>query len=304
MKTINQSTQLAGENRVELLLFRLDGNELFGINVFKVTEVTRSPTLTRTPGSHEMVRGIAQLRGKVVPVLDLAGAVGRPRAEVADSYAIITEYNRHTQGFLVAGVERIANVRWEDMVPPPSGAALSGYLTAVTEVDGQLVQILDVERILAEVFARDDRIADLRDATSLAAETRPVLVVDDSVVARTQVQRTLEQMGLQYRLATNGREALDLLRQCADQGPLDRQFCMVISDIEMPQMDGYTLVTEIRRDPALAGLHVMLHTSLSGVFNRALVEKVGADQFIAKFDPDELAGAVREALGTGTRPEP
>lgn len=303
---VNQRTQLAGQNRVELLLFRLTGDQLFGINVFKVTEVTQCPPLSRVPNSHKVVRGIAQLRGKIIPMLDLAHAVGEdPVADPSACYAIITEYNRHTQGFLVAGVDRIVNTQWEAMTPPPQGSTLNSYLTAVTRVDGQLVQILDVEKVLAEVHDQNLEISDKVRAETQSQETRPILVVDDSVVARNQIQRTLEQIGLRSVQTNNGKEALGLLEKWAAEGPLAERISMIISDIEMPEMDGYTLTTEIRRNPAMADIYVLLHTSLSGVFNNALVEKVGANCFIAKFDPDDLAAAVSEALKqVGANPAP
>lgn len=304
LENVNRRTQLAGHNRAELLLFRLSGDQLFGINVFKVTEVTLCPPLARVPNSHAVVRGIAQLRGKIIPMLDLAHAVGDdPVADVSACYAIITEYNRHTQGFLVSGVDRIVNILWEDMSPPPPGSALNSYLTAVTRVDDQLVQIIDVEKVMAEVHDQNLEITDQAREENQSREKRPILVVDDSSVARGQIQRTLEQIGLHSVHANNGREALDLLEKWAAEGPLAERISMVISDIEMPEMDGYTLTTEIRRNPALTKLYVLLHTSLSGVFNSALVDKVGANRFIAKFNPDDLAAAISKALAeVGTNP--
>ena len=232
LESVNQRTQLAGYNRVELLLFRLGGDQLFGINVFKVTEVTLCPPLARVPNSHAVVRGIAQLRGKIIPMLDLAHAVGdAPVADVSACYAIITEYNRHTQGFLVSGVDRIVNLLWEDMSPPPPGSTLNSYLTAVTRVDNQLVQILDVEKVLAEVHDQNLEMTDQAREANQRREKRPILVVDDSRVARGQIQRTLEQIGLHCVQANNGREALDLLEKWAAEGPLTERISMVISDI-------------------------------------------------------------------------
>jgi two-component system chemotaxis response regulator CheV len=122
------------------------------------------------------------------------------------------------------------------------------------------------------------------------------MVADDSVVARNQVKRTLEQIGYEAVLAKSGKDALEQMQEMAAQGPINEQIALVISDIEMPEMDGYTLTTELRKDPALKDLYIMLHTSLSGVFNNAMVEKVGANRFIAKFDADELATSVMQAI--------
>ncbi len=298
LETVDQRTRLAGRNRLELLMFRLGSEQIFGINVFKVHEVIRCPSLTRVPNSHPVVRGIAHLRGKTISVIDLSMAVDRPPlGEEGVCYVVITEYNRNIQGFLVSSVDRIVNMKWEEILPPPKGSARGSYLTAVTRVDDTLVEIIDVEKVLAEVVGQPTDVSDeLRASRAGGGDGRRILVVDDSSVARKQVADTLGQVGYECVMAGTGREALDALLQWVADGTLDEQVLMVISDIEMPEMDGYTLTAEIRRDPKLQHLYVLLHTSLSGVFNSAMVEQVGADRFIAKFDPNELAIAVSEVL--------
>lgn len=295
MEGVNQRTQLAGHNRLELLLFRLNGKQRFGINVFKVQEVIQCPALTRVPKSHSAVRGVAHMRGKTIPVMDLSAAIGgRPLADCAGCYVIITEYNRSVQGFLVGGVERIINMKWQDILPPPKGSGMNNYMTAVTNLDGELIEIIDVEKVLAEVSGVKMEVSQalVQDSVDNLVK-REVLVVDDSSVARKQVVRTLEQIGITCTVANDGREALEQLqRWAADGTPVTERLLMVISDIEMPEMDGYTLTTEIRRNERLKNLHVLLHSSLSGVFNAALVKKVGADQFLPKFGADDLAKAV------------
>jgi two-component system chemotaxis response regulator CheV len=226
--------------------------------------------------------------------MDLGRAIGQPALDdLATCYVIITEYNRSTQGFLVRGVDRIMNLNWDEIHPPPRGSG-NNYMTAVTRVDDELVEIIDVEKVLAEVIPANETVT-----ASLVDESREridnshhVLVVDDSSVARNQIKRTLDQVGIQSTLAKNGRDALEILKAWAQEGQVSERISLVISDIEMPEMDGYTLTTEIRSDPRLQDLYVLLHTSLSGVFNNALVEKVGANEFIPKFRPDELATAV------------
>jgi two-component system, chemotaxis family, chemotaxis protein CheV len=299
LDSVNQRTQLVGQNRLELLLFRLNGRQRFGINVFKVREVLQCPPLTVMPKLNSCIRGVAHIRGQTISVIDLSMAVGkRPIEDLSKCFIIISEYNRSVQGFLVHSVERIINMNWESILPPPKGAGRINYMTAVTEVDGELVEILDVERILNEISPVSTEVsAELVDA-SIEHNThgRPVLVADDSSVARKQVQRALEAIGVQCVLAKDGREALNMLLEMAKNGPIKDQIALVISDIEMPEMDGYTFTAEIRNNPNLKDLHVILHTSLSGVFNQAMVQKVGANNFIAKFQPDELAKAVQGAL--------
>ncbi|KJK00487.1 chemotaxis protein CheV [Pseudomonas nicosulfuronedens] len=300
MDSVNQRTQLVGQNRLELLLFRLNGSQLYGINVFKVKEVLQCPRLTVMPKSSQVVRGVANIRGGTIPILDLALATGRHALrDIANSFVIITEYNTKVQGFLVHSVERIVNMNWESIHPPPKGTGRDHYLTAVTRVDNQLVEIIDVEKILAEVAPTSEDISEgvLDAETQARAVSKRVLVVDDSSVARKQLVRCLETVGVEVLALNDGRQALDYLRQMVEAGGHPgSDLLMVISDIEMPEMDGYTLTAEIRHDPRMQDLHILLHTSLSGVFNQAMVRKVGADDFLAKFRPDDLAARVSDRI--------
>ncbi len=295
---VDQRTQMAGRNRLELLLFRLDSKQRFGINVFKVQEVIQCPKLTHLPKSHHSVLGVAHMRGKTIPVVDLARAIGMPSTSGDEGqFVVITEYNRRVQGFLVQSVDRIVNLGWEAIKSPPKATGHYSYLTAVTEVDNELVEIIDVEKVLADIVAvKMDISAEVtaEAGTDMIGERNVVLVADDSMVARSQVKRTLEQMNIEVVLANDGKLALDKLRSWEKDEPemIDHRLLMVISDIEMPSMDGYTLTTEIRKNPKFADLYIVLHTSLSGVFNQSLVEKVGANEFIAKFNADELASSV------------
>lgn len=300
LDTVNQRTQLVGQNRLELLLFRLDGGQLYGINVFKVKEVLQCPRLTVLPRSSQVVRGVANIRGGTIPIIDLALATGKPALDdLANSFVIITEYNTKVQGFLVRSVERIVNMNWEEIHPPPRGAGRDHYLTAVTRVDDLLVEIIDVEKVLAEVVPMSESISEgvVDVETQARAVTKRVLICDDSSVARKQVTRCLESVGVEVVALNDGRQAFDYLRKMVEEGKSPaEEFLMLISDIEMPEMDGYTLTAEIRSDPRMQNMHVILHTSLSGVFNQAMVKKVGADDFLAKFRPDELASRVVERI--------
>lgn len=295
LDSVNQRTQLVGQNRLELLLFRLDGPQLYGINVFKVKEILPCPRLSNMPRSSSVVCGVANIRGGTIPILDMALATGRrPLTDRQNSFVIIAEYNSRVLGFLVRSVERIVNLYWDEIHQPPKGTGREHYLTAVTRVDNVLVEIIDVEKILAEaVPSRVDVEQPIPSEVQARAMSKHVLVVDDSSVARKQVMRCLEAVGVEVTTLNDGLQALQFLQRMADEGkrPQD-ELLMVISDIEMPEMDGYTLTAEIRQDPRLQGVHVLLHTSLSGVFNQAMVQKVGADDFLAKFRPDELAERV------------
>ncbi len=292
LKEIDLRTRMVGENRLEMLLFRLGGEQRYGINIFKVREVVTCPPLTRFPGAHRDVRGVAVVRGRPITVIDLASAVGlAPVPEPAGADLIICEYNRSVQSFLVCGVDRIVNMEWADVRQPPAAMGEDHFLTAVTDIDGELVEVLDVEKVLYNVTGQRFEIDE-----ELPTENRQgvhVLVVDDSSVARHQIARVLKERGAAYTAVNNGRIALETLQRWADEED-ERlaQLALVISDVEMPEMDGYTLTRLIREDPRLSHLYILLHTSLSGVFNSSLLEKVQADAFLSKFDTEELVETI------------
>ncbi|CAB9493012.1 MULTISPECIES: chemotaxis protein CheV [Alteromonas] len=302
LDSVNQRTQLVGQNRLELLLFRLNGRQRFGINVFKVREVLQCPPLTAMPKLNPLVRGVAHIRGQTISVIDLSMATrGRKIEDLSNAFIVIAEYNRSVQGFLVGAVERIINTNWDAIMPPPQGTGRASYLTAVTEVENELIEILDVEKILNEISPLNAEVsADVAEGlTTEGQENKIIFIADDSAVARNQVKKALTSLGLEIELAKNGLEALNRLKQIAEEyGDVTNRVGVLVSDIEMPEMDGYTLTAEIKNTPELQKLHVVLHTSLSGVFNQAMVQKVGADDFIAKFHPDELATAVQKWLMT------
>ncbi|PZP22848.1 MULTISPECIES: chemotaxis protein CheV [Pseudomonas] len=300
LDSVDQRTQLVGENRLEILMFRLAGRQLFAINVFKVQEVLQLPRLTLMPQRHRCVCGVINLRGQTLPVIDLSQAIGmRPLVPNEKSTIIVTEYNRSVQAFLVGGVERILNLNWESILPPPGGAGRQHYLTAITKADDQLVEIIDVEKVLAEIVPYSAKVSGdrLADPIFERARGREVLLVDDSNVALSQLKETLSQLGLKLHTASDGLKGLQALKKWADEGHvMTDKLLMVFTDAEMPEMDGYRLTTEIRTDPRLKDLYVVLHTSLSGSFNEAMVKKVGCDNFLSKFQPDKLVDVIRERL--------
>jgi two-component system chemotaxis response regulator CheV len=297
LDSVDQRTKLAGQNRLELLLFKLQGRQIFGINVFKVKEVMQCPALTELPGSHPQIRGVASLRGVNIPVMDLCHAIGGPKMGKATEYFIIvTEYNRRQLAFLVGNVERIVNINWEDILPPPRAVGSNSYMTAVTDIEGELVEIIDVEKVLSEVIGIAEEITHPVESSDCDLNKYKVLVVDDSMVARNQIKKVLGDIGVEVILAKDGSEALDNLQTWSEEGNVSDWLAMVISDIEMPKMDGYSLTMAIRDHSKLSDLYIVLHSSLSGVFNENMVKKVGADHFLAKFMPDELADQVINRL--------
>ncbi len=307
LKNIDRRTKLAGMNRMELLLFTLHDEQRFGINVFKVREVIRTPHISPVPKSDARIVGIADIRGATMPVIDLPLSLDlAPMKDVPNTLTIVTEFNSSVQGFLVGSVDKIVHLRWEDILPPPETLMNVNYLTGVTKVNNHLVEIIDVERVLQEVAGRSA--ADVSDEVGKIGQEvingREFLVVgaDDSVVARAKLKAVLDKLGVKSIIFNNGRLALEALQKMADKADkgdaiaVNKQVLMLVSDIEMPEMDGYTLTTHVRKDPRLKDLYVVLNSSLSGGFNDNLTAKVGANKFLSKWHTDELANLVIERI--------
>lgn len=287
-------------NRLEILLFKLGGRQLFGINVLKVKEIIPCPHLTQVPGANHAVLGVAGLRGQSIPVIDMNAAVGRPSSAPQDSgKVIIAEFNRHTQGFMVTAVERIIISDWKDVLPPPGGVS-DGYITGVIRSEEGLVQIIDVERVLGQLIDTDMSSAEnhtISDDIRAFIADRHVLIVDDSSVARNQTARTLEQLGVPYLMATDGAAALRLIKEHTQHAAHARELIpVIISDIEMPEMDGYQLTREIRAENHCIGMYILLHTSLDGEVNAERATKAGADKTLTKFVPELLTTEVINGL--------
>lgn len=308
LRRIDARTKLAGANKLEILLFTLGMDvstgrkETFGINVFKVREVMRIPEITRAPDMPSAVEGMVSLRGVLVPVVDLAKYIGIS-TDSLPAIMIVTEYNGHTQGFLVGEVDTILRLDWAEMKVPPSmlTARMGGLVTAVTELkDGRLVMMLDVEKILADTAQVDDShlFSTLR---PLDKGDRTVLYADDSSVARKQIERTLEALSVKGISVMNGRQGWDEMQKIATQAelagrPVSEYVQLVLTDVEMPEMDGYVLTKNIKTDPRFAGIPVLMHSSLSSEANRQLGLSVGVDEYVPKFEPHRLAEVLNRLL--------
>ncbi len=309
LKNIDARTKLAGTNKLEILMFslgmdvRTQREETFGINVFKVREVMRIPDITRAPEMPASVEGMVSLRGALVPVIDLAKYIGL-ETDGPPAIMIVTEYNGHTQGFLVKAVDNILRLDWSAMRVPPAmlTAELGGLVTAITELkDKRLVMMIDVEKVLAETgqFGSDEMIFNA--VKPLGKENRTVFFADDSSVARNQIARTLDAMGVKHISAINGRQAWVELSKMAtyaedNNTPLKDFVQVILTDVEMPEMDGYMLTRKIKEDKRFAGIPVLMHSSLSSTSNQQLGKTVGVDEYVPKFEPQKLSQTLARLL--------
>ena len=305
LSSVDQRTKLVGENRLELLMFQLGTRHLLAMNVGKIKEVIGIPTFNNMPGSHQNLKGVMNYRGSAIPIIDLRQAIKLRGGSIGEDAhnVIITEYNRSVQGFIIGKVMSIVNTSWETIQPPPSGMGKTNYLTAITQVSvsgkDEIVEIIDVEKVLAEIIDYDTSISEevLDDQIVNHFNDKRVLIVDDSSTARKQIRDTLEQLGISIIERKNGAQALALLKEWADEGkrPSD-EILLMFTDAEMPEMDGYRLTAEVRSDPRMSDLFIALNTSLSGSFNDAMVEKVGCNRFMSKFQPDMLVDVAQQRL--------
>lgn len=311
LKNIDARTRLAGTNKLEILLFSLGEDsrtgrrETFGINVFKVREVMRTPPITAAPEMPSSVEGMVSLRGSLVPVVDLAKYTGIG-TDTKREIMIVTEYNGHTQGFLVEAVDTILRLDWSQMRVPPEMlvAKLGGLVTAVTELPNhELVMMLDVEKVLSETSGYDDEYL-FKGIQPLEDDDVTVLYADDSSVARNQIERTLNALNARGIACVNGRMAWDELVKLASvaesSGRKVKDLVRVIlTDIEMPEMDGYILTKKIKSDPRFEGIPVLMHSSLSSMSNQQLGLSVGVDEYVPKFEPQRLSSTLRRLLAAG-----
>jgi two-component system chemotaxis response regulator CheV len=301
LDTIDGRTRLAGSNKLEILLFSLGTSEVFGINVFKVREVCKTPPITRTPNMPPGMEGVISLRGRIVPVINLSEIVHIDSGgEGNGSAMLVMEYSRRVLGFLVHDVDRIIRVEWSEVKPPETLlTGEHGMITAITHLeDGKLVSILDVEEILTKTFGDDGmhEVAPIEGNLELT-----VFFVDDSTVARKRIVEVLDRLNVKYKQATNGLEAWERLKSEAayaeQQGTtLADHIQVIMVDAEMPQMDGYVLTRHIKTDRRFNGIPVVMHSSLSSEANRTMGQSVGVDAYVAKFDSQVLAATLRPLL--------
>ncbi len=315
LQEVDERSRLAGTNKFELLLFRLgDDNgrrrEIFGINVFKVREALVMPSITAMPGAPQHVLGVANIRGQIVPVIDLPALVGcKPKAL---NILIVTEYERSVQGFAVEEVEEIMRLEWSQVLSAEANA-VGGMVTSIARLDAdsdktRLALVLDVEKVLRDVLpSRVQEVNALQIGQQL--ELRPgslILAADDSFVARSQIEKVLQALHAPYVMTKTGKEAWDKLQALANDAKAEgKSMCdkvaAVLTDLEMPEMDGFTLTRKIKEDERLRRIPVVIHSSLTGQANEDHARNVGAEGYVAKFVAEELGTALRKAIDTAAQ---
>jgi len=268
----------------------------YGVNVAKVLEIIRIPEVTEMPEvSHEAVLGAFNLRSRIIPLLDLSIWLKKKRVENEPPKVIVTEFNKVTSAFMVSGVTRIHRISWEDVEAPNKyvSALSSDSITGVVKFDDRIVFILDLERIVSELnpsmrLQFDDNV------TFDNSNNYKALIADDSPLIREMIRDMLGQAGFQVEKTTNGRECWDRLMEIKtlaieDNRPITDYVQVIVSDIEMPKMDGHHLCKRIKEDPVLRDLPVILFSSLITDKLHHRGETVGADDQVSKPEITYLA---------------
>ena len=312
-KEIDERANLALSNKFELLLFRLgkdaqdDKTELFGINVFKLREIIPMPGVTRAAGMKSPLLGVANIRDQIIPVIDLPAIAGC-KPETGLNLLLITEYARSTQAFAVESVENIVRLDWSQVHTAEAGVSSRSNITSIACIDGDkqsnnLALVLDVEQILYDIIpASRGPAANKTVANSFNLKPGAVAIVaEDSKVARSMLEKGLKEMGIPALMHTTGKEAWEQIKVMADEAQaqgtsIDDKIALVLTDLEMPEMDGFTLTRNIKRDARLQHIPVVIHSSLSGSANEEHVRKVGANAYVAKFEINELSSAIHQVL--------
>ncbi len=299
-------TQNLSANQLELVDFRVfeareDGTiyeGIYGINVSKVREIIVLPPLTRVPDAHPVIEGLFNLRGVQLPAVNLARWLRVQEAPPAgvSRKAIVAEFSRHTLGLIIHQAQRIRRVAWDHVKPPPPlvqqqhGNSIVGTTTVD---DDRTLLLLDVERVVADLEGPADALAAAA-APAAVAPTGPgrVLVVDDSAVARRRLAQVLTQAGYAVVEAADGAAGLERLHAEAGRGTPGDAIRLVITDVEMPRLDGYTFTARLKADEALRHLPVIMHSSLGGEANLRRGQQSGCDDYLVKFEPATLLAMV------------
>ena len=281
-KTISKANQSQG-----MLMFTLTRSEqLFAIGTLKVREIVPYQPTTQIPYSHHHVIGTVTIRDKTIPVINMPAAIGfRPiQPEEYDScYLIVTDCLRTVVAFMVRSIEKIIECDWRSIEPSPQSAGSNVFVTGITRFEEQIVQMLDVELLLSKIYPQYEstKIPMLTDIERERLKALSILLVDDSSIARKQLADALDSINISYQIRNNGIEALELMREEAERG---KPIQLLVSDIEMPGLDGYELAFETQSEQQLSNTYIILHTSLSSEICVDRARQVGAHEALEKFN--------------------
>lgn len=299
MDTPNQTKILleSGTNELEIMEFTV-GGELFGINIAKIREIMRAQETKRMPNSHNFVEGIFKQRGEVITVIDLAKCLNIERSEnKSHDIFILTHFNKLNFAFRVESVVGIDRVSWEDIKKPDKviSSGEDSVATAIAEYKDRLITILDFEKIIADISPETSITLDRLDELGDRVESqKKILVAEDSMMLSNLIIGFLHKSGYKNTVKfNNGKEAWNYLTEAKNSGlPISNYVSCIVSDIEMPLMDGHRLTKLIKTDDELKHIPVILFSSLISDELRIKGQEVGADEQITKPEIVELVNII------------
>ena len=299
-KINKQINDKADDSQLELLLFRLQGPTLYGVNVFKTKEILKTPKIVPVPKADKRIIGLLDLRGQILTAIDMALSLDLEAQDLTqETMMLFTEYSRKQLCFVINSVEKIVYYRWDQVQLPPSVFSSNPYITGIASFEGQLVQVVDIEKILSDVMGEELVVKDVSNDIKDVFKNQLIIGVDDSKTARRHLKKIFESIGVKYQLVHDGKEAIELLQEMAEQNPnipMKQQVMSVVSDIEMPEMDGYSLAKQIKASEVLKEIPVILNSSLSEDVGKRMAEKAGADNFLTKWETSDLVGKLKELV--------
>jgi len=281
-----------------LLLFRLHDGSQFALGTLKIRELVPYKPITPMMNAQAGVMGALTIRDQTIPVIDMALTIGNgaiPKNKLEKSFVVVTDCQRKIVGFLVAGIEKIIETNWKEIKAPPKALGQDVFVTGTVEVEGSLIQLMDVELLLERVYPDNNSHVQVSVTDLEREQLKPmnILVVDDSRTARKQLTDVLSYLNVPFEVTDNGTHALEIMHSKAAEG---KAIDLLVSDIEMPGLDGYELTFEVRSAPALANAYIILHTSLSSAISVSQAKQVGANEALTKFDAKELVSSMLKGV--------
>jgi two-component system chemotaxis response regulator CheV len=291
----------SGTNEIEVMRFSVSG-EFYGINVAKVQEIIMAEKVKPMPHSHPAVEGIFKPREELITVINLVYYLfGESREHGEKDLFIITNFNRMTVAFRVESIEGISRISWGDIQKPDKTISNGneGVATGIAQCEGQLVTILDFEKIVAEIAPETTiQVSDVEKLGARPICDSPIVIAEDSMLLQKMIDDCLERAGFTHLINfSNGQEAWDYLHSIKNDSDLYDKVNLVITDIEMPKMDGHRLTKLIKDDPRLRHLPVIIFSSLIDEQMRIKGKELGADEQIAKPEIGHLVGLLDMMLG-------
>ena len=281
-----------------ILLFSLKNKQQFAIGTLKIRELIPYQSTTPIINSNTAIKGMINTRGNTIPVIDMASVIGlgeTPKEDLKNCFIIVTDCQRKLTGFIVSKIDKIIETNWKSIQKANSNLGNKICITGTVEIEKKIIQLMDIEILIRRLFPDNSNVSTtfVTDIDREKLKPSNILVVDDSLTARKQLTDLLDQLNIPCHVTDNGAKALELMKEQANlKTPID----ILVSDIEMPGLDGYELTFEVRSTPEISKAFIILHSSLSSEISISQATQVGANEALTKFNAQELVTAMLRSV--------